>query len=80
MHGLIFLQLQKFARQKAGAQGWELLLQEAQLPMKSYSAVRAYPDEEALALVGAASRVLNQPADAILHAFGEFIAPELLRL
>jgi len=80
MHGLIFLQLQKFARQKAGAQAWELLLQEAQLPMKSYSAVRAYPDEETLAVVGAASRVLNQPADAILHAFGEFIAPELLRL
>jgi len=35
MHGLIFLQLQKFALKKAGAQAWELLLQEAQLPMKS---------------------------------------------
>jgi predicted hydrocarbon binding protein/predicted Ser/Thr protein kinase len=80
MHGLIFLQLQKFARQKAGDQGWELLLQEARLPPKSYSAAQAYPDEEALSLVGAASRILRQPADAILHEFGLFIAPELLRL
>ena len=80
MHGLIFLQLQKFAKQQAGPQAWEILLQEAQLPTKTYSAVRDYPDEEVLAIVGAASRVLKLPADAILHAFGEFIAPELLKL
>ena len=80
MHGLIFLQLQKFARQQAGPQAWELLLQEAQLPTKTYSAVRDYPDEEALAVVGAASRVLKLPVDTILGAFGEFIAPELLKL
>lgn len=80
MHGLIFLQLQKFAQQQAGAQAWETLLGEAKLPVKSYSAVRTYPDEEVFALVGAASRVLNLPAPAILEAFGEFIAPELIRL
>lgn len=80
MHGLIFLQLQKFALQQAGAQAWKTLLREAKVPIKSYSAVRAYPDEEVLALVGAASRVLNLPAAAILEAFGEFIAPELVRL
>ncbi|MEI8019382.1 MAG: heme NO-binding domain-containing protein, partial [Schlesneria sp.] len=80
MHGLIFLQLQKFARQQAGPQAWETLLQEAQLPTKTYSAVRDYPDEEVLAIVDAASRVLKLPAEAILHAFGEFIAPELLKL
>ncbi len=79
MHGMIFLQLQKFAQQQAGAHAWETLLQEAKLPVKSYSAVRAYADEEMLALVGAASRVLNLPAAAILEAFGEFIAPELIR-
>ncbi len=80
MHGLIFIQLQKFAQQQAGAGAWETLLREAELPVKSYSPARAYPDEEVLALVGAASRVLKLPAAAILEAFGEFIAPELIRL
>src|SRR5262245_66558562 len=80
MHGLIFLQLQKFAQQQAGAGAWETLLREANLPTKSYAPVRVYPDAEVVALVGAASRVLNQPGGAILEAFGEFIAPELIRL
>ena len=80
MHGLIFLQLQKFAHQKAGVKAWKTLLREAKLPTKSYSAVGAYPDAEVIALVDAASRVLNQPVGAIFEAFGEFIAPELIRL
>ncbi len=80
MHGFIILQLQKFAQQQAGPQAWDTLLREAKLPPKSYSPVRTYPDEEAFALVGAASRVLNLPASTILEAFGEFIAPELIRL
>ena len=80
MHGIIFLELQKFARQQAGAQAWETLLSEAKLPVKSYSAVRSYDDQEILSLVGAASRILNLPATAILEAFGEFIAPALIRL
>ncbi|MSU79588.1 MAG: hypothetical protein EXS16_16050 [Gemmataceae bacterium] len=80
MHGLIFLELQKFAQQQAGTQAWNTLLREAKLPVKSYSAVRTYPDEEAFALVGAASRVLNLPAGAVLEAFGEFLAVELIQL
>ena len=80
MHGLIFLQFQKFAQKHGGLAAWEGLLREAQLPIKSYSPARAYADEEVSALVGAASRLLNMPAGAVLEAFGEFLAPELIRL
>src|SRR5687767_6458695 len=80
MHGLIFLQLQKFAQRQAGAGAWEVLLKEAGLPRKAFTAVRVYPDEDVVALVGAASRVLKQAPAQVLTAFGEFIAPELLRL
>ena len=80
MHGLIFLQLQRFAQKQGGITAWERLLREAQLPSKCYSPARTYPDEEMLALVGAASRLLNIPAGAVLEAFGEFVAPELIRL
>jgi hypothetical protein len=78
MHGLIFLQLQRYA-QKQGMI-WETLLREAQLPIKSYSPARVYADEEMLALVGAASRFAQMPAEAVLEAFGEYVAPELIRL
>jgi hypothetical protein len=80
MHGLIFLQFQRFAQKQGGVTAWENLLREAHLPIKSYSPARVYADEELLALVGAASRNLNLPASAVLEAFGEFIAPELIRL
>src|SRR5262249_9802551 len=80
MLGLIFLQLRKFAQQQGGPQAWDALLREAQLPLKPSPAVRVYPDEEVLALVAAASRLLNQPPTAVLEAFGEFLAPELTRV
>src|SRR4051812_16315657 len=80
MHGLIFLQLQKFVQRQAGAGAWEALLRQAGLPRRTYAAARVYADAEAFALVAAASKALSQPAPAILEAFGDFIAPELLRL
>jgi hypothetical protein len=80
MHGLIFLELQKFAQKQGGVTAWENLLREANLPIKSYSPAHVYADEELVALVGAASRLLNMPTGAVLEAFGEFIAPELIRL
>src|SRR5215472_18581004 len=80
MHGLIFLQFQRFAQTHSRITAWENLLREAQLPIKSYSPARAYPDEEMLALIGAASRLLDMSAGAVLEAFGEFVAPELIRL
>jgi hypothetical protein len=77
---LIFLQLQRFARKQGGPAAWESLLREAQLPAKSYSPARAYPDQEMSALIAAAGRHLDLPTGAILEAFGEFIAPALIRL
>jgi tRNA A-37 threonylcarbamoyl transferase component Bud32 len=80
MHGLIFLQFQRFAQKQGSIKDWESLLREAQLTSKSYSPARAYPDEDILALVAAAGRLLNMPTGAVLDAFGEFVAPELIRL
>jgi hypothetical protein len=80
MHGLIFLQLQRFVQRRVSAPAWGNLLREAGLPVKTYSPARVYADEELLALVDAASRNLNMPAGAFLEAFGEFVAPELISL
>jgi tRNA A-37 threonylcarbamoyl transferase component Bud32 len=80
MHGLIFLQFQRFASRHGGATAWERLLLDARLPIKPYSPARIYPDDEMLALVDAASRFFDMTTGAILEAFGEFVAPELIRL
>jgi len=80
MHGLIFLQLQRFVQQQGGSRAWEVLLGQANLPKKSYAPVRDYPDEEALALFAAASRMLDRSAAEVLEAFGVFLAPQFIRL
>jgi predicted Ser/Thr protein kinase len=80
MHGLIFLQFQRFTNKHGGASAWESLLLDARLAIKPYSPTRIYPDEEMLALVDAASRYFDMSAGAVLEAFGEFVAPELIRL
>jgi hypothetical protein len=80
MHGLIFLQLQRFAQKQGGVTAWENLLREAHLPLKPCSPVRVYAEQELLALVAAASQNLNMPAGAVLEALGEFLAPELISL
>ena len=79
MHGIIFNELNRYALARMGEQGWEQLLKQAQLPKRIYLAFKSYPDEEAVALVTAASKMTGQPARAILEDFGEFIAPNLLR-
>ncbi len=79
MHGIIFQELRRYATARMGEQGWDTLLQQAALSRSSYLAFKSYPDEEAVALVTAASRMSGKPARAILEDFGEFIAPNLLR-
>lgn len=79
MHGIIFNELNRYTLARMGAQGWETLLKEARLPKRIYLAIKSYPDEEAVALVTAASKLTGKPARAILEDFGEFIAPNLLR-
>jgi predicted hydrocarbon binding protein len=80
MHGLIFAELQKYVGKTLGETAWESLLAKAGLAGKLYMPVSTYPDAEAGALVSAASSITGLTADAILQDFGEFIAPDLLRM
>jgi predicted hydrocarbon binding protein len=79
MHGIIFQELRRYATARLGEHGWDTLLQQAALSRSSYLAFKSYPDEEAVALVTAATRMTGKSARAILEDFGEFIAPSLLR-
>jgi predicted hydrocarbon binding protein len=80
MHGLIFEEIKNYAENRLGSGGWEKLLKQAGLSGRVYNQVQAYPDTDALQLVGAASQMSGQPLAAVIEDFGEFVAPDLLRM
>lgn len=79
MYGAIFVELKRYVEERVGPDAWPALEVEAGLPGKVYLATDTYPDDDAYALVGAASRATRRAASAILQDFGEFLAPQFMR-
>lgn len=80
MHGLVFTYVQKFVQKEFGSDVWKALTSDAGVGGKSYSPAKSYPDEDALAIVGAASKMLELPAQEVLTTIGRGIAPDLMNL
>ena len=80
MHGLIFVQLKKYASARLGLEAWDELLHKAALQGRMYLPVQQYPDDEMHALVRAISLRTGGDADAVLQDLGVFMAPELVRM
>jgi hypothetical protein len=80
MHGIIFGELKKLVDARQGGDTWRRLLKESGLESKVYMPVTEYPDEEAVAIVGALSKLSGKSVRALFEEFGEFIAPDLLAL
>ena len=78
MHGIIFDELRSFAESAVGEGGWEKILEKAGLQGKEYQGIQAYPDEEAVKIVGAACEVTGLSAPDVLRAFGKFVAKDLM--
>jgi len=78
MHGIIHAQLKQFVETHHGADAWRAVLEEAGLTGKVFLANGAYADEDAVAIVTAASKLTGAPAADILEGFGEFIVPALM--
>ena len=55
MHGLILVQLQKFAQQAIGPAQWREALAKSNLGNTAYSAALAYDDSDAFGLVNLAA-------------------------
>jgi len=80
MHGIIHAELKKFVDTNHGPDAWAAILKEAGLENKTYITICAYPDEETLAIVKAASSLTHTPAEQILESFGEFIVQDLVNM
>jgi len=78
MHGIIHSELKKFVETRHGADAWKAVLEEAGFSNKVYLPNTTYADQEAVAIVTAASRLTGTPAEDILESFGEFIVPALM--
>src|SRR5690349_19363823 len=80
MHGLIFVQLKKYAAHRLGPEAWDELLHKAALKGRMYLPVQQYPDDEMHALLRAVGLRTGGDADAVLQDLGAFMAPELMRM
>jgi hypothetical protein len=80
MQGIIFAELKKFADTALGPDAWPAISASAGFPHASYLATQTYPDEQLIALVGAAVRLSGMPAPQLLERFGAFIVPDLMRV
>ncbi len=80
MHGIIHLELRKFVEAGYGHGAWHGLLAKAGLDAEVYTPLRAYPDEQIVALVTAASEATGRPTSELLEAFGEFLVPTYVGL
>lgn len=80
MHGIIHLELRNFVVQLHGEAAWRALTDAAGLSGEIYTPLRSYPDEQLVALVGAAVQLTGADPTALLEAFGEFLVPRYLAL
>jgi len=80
MHGSILSALRGYVIDSHGAATWARALKTAGLEGHLYLPAKEYPDNEAIALVGAASELTGSPIIAVLQGFGEYLAPILLKM
>lgn len=80
MHGVIFVELKKYVDAKVGGDAWRTLVEKSGVPTKMYMAMGSYPDAELISLVQTASSVTGTPAPELLHDFGAFIVPDLMKM
>ena len=79
MHGTIFAELRKYVDSKFPPPTWSPA-RAAGITHGDYDPLAEYPDAEAVALLGAATRATGRDAAAILEDFGYFIAPDLIEM
>lgn len=70
MYGLVNRALEDLIRSTHGDAAWERIKEQAQVDTEVFIRMDAYPDDITYRLVGAASDLLQVPANKLLHDFG----------
>lgn len=72
MYGIINRALKDMIVERFGDETWRVIALESGVSEESFLSMRSYDDETTYALVGAASKVLEAPAEDCLHMFGVY--------
>ncbi len=80
MHGIIHIGMKNFVEAKHGISAWTAILEKAGFSQKTYFKDKIYPDEEAVAIVKAASELTGASPENIMEDFGKFLMPLLMML
>lgn len=79
MYGLVNQAISDMVTERHGPEIWERIRERAGAPPIPFDAMKSYPDALTYALVGAASDVLDTPAEQLLVAFGHYWVLETAR-
>lgn len=78
MQGVIFLNLQKFVRERFGESLWTTIQQDAGAKGHVYLPSQTYPADELVALTTSLSRHSGMSTNTVLESFGDTLAEALL--
>ncbi len=81
MHGLIVNQLRHFVVETHGREAWARINESAHVTLGDRPPIdRVYDDADVIAVVVTAATLTHTEPQALLEAFGAFLAPTLLRV
>ena len=81
MHGLIFFYIQKFAEAVShGTTTWAMLRSTLKNSEAKYLPSGVYPDADAVQLIESIAQSAGKPLPDVLERFGEFLAPNLVKV
>ncbi|MCZ8355934.1 MAG: heme NO-binding domain-containing protein [Cyclobacteriaceae bacterium] len=80
MHGLIFNQLEQFVTKNHGHAVWEQIEKASGSETPIFLPTKMYDDKFLFSILQAAEKTLNVPGDQILFSFGEYMAPQLIKI
>ncbi|MEN9943472.1 MAG: hypothetical protein RLZZ91_1473 [Bacteroidota bacterium] len=72
MYGIVNRAIEELIIERFGIEKWDEIKHKAGFNSEGFMTLKPYPDELTFKLVGAASVILNVPADTLLEAFGEY--------
>jgi hypothetical protein len=78
MHGLIHIELERFARTRMGDEAWARAVETAGVTEPNYDPDRQYEDADIVGLVMALSKAAEIGPQALLELFGEALVPPLV--
>ena len=78
MQGVILIGIQRFARERFGADFWRMVETDVNMAGRLYLPSQSYPMSEVDAVIGSVSRHSGMTVPLVLESIGDYVAPDML--